>query len=236
MNKLLYEGKAKKVYENEKDKNTIIIYYKDEVTAFNGVKKAVIDNKGIINLEVTNLLYQYLMKNNIKTHLIKKIDERNLLCTKTKVIPLEVIIRNYYAGSLAKKLNKKEGEKLKYPVIEICLKDDNLGDPFINEDHALNLNICTKEELEYIYSQTRLINDLLIKLLDKANIILVDMKIEFGKDKDNNILLIDEISLDTSRFWDKTTLEKMDKDRFRRDMGNVIDYYNEFLQRIKKVL
>lgn len=232
MNELLYEGKAKKIFKSENEEQ-VVIYYKDDATAFNGVKKASIHNKGILNNQITEILFQKLKSLGIPTHFIKKIDDRSQLCEKVDIIPLEVIVRNYIAGSMAKRLSIKEGTKPQNTIFEICYKKDELGDPLINDHHAVALELCTYDELHKIYALTNKINDILFDLFDKEGIILVDFKIEFGKNSKGEILLADEISPDTCRLWDKETLEKLDKDRFRRDLGSIEEAYIEILKRIK---
>ena len=229
---LLYEGKAKKVYK-ALDENLVYIHYKDEATAFNGVKRAEIKNKGIINNKITQVLFEKLGKLGIKNHYVKTIDDRTQLCQKVEIIKLEFIVRNLIAGSMAKRLRIKEGTKPLNTIFEICLKDDDLGDPLINDHHAVALGICTYKELEEMYETTSKINKILSDLFKEENIILVDFKIEFGKNHNGEILLADEISPDTCRLWDATTLEKLDKDRFRRDLGNIEEAYIEILNRIK---
>ncbi|MGL5617093.1 MAG: phosphoribosylaminoimidazolesuccinocarboxamide synthase [Sarcina sp.] len=229
---MLYEGKAKVIFKTDNEEE-VIVYYKDDATAFNGEKKGAINEKGVLNNEITCLIFDMLEKNSIKTHLIKKINEREQLCRKVEIIPLEVIVRNVAAGSMAKRLGLEEGFKLKTTVMEICLKDDSLGDPLINDYHAVAIGATTFEDLEKIYSMTEKINNLLKDFFLKQNINLIDFKIEFGKTKEGEIILADEISPDTCRFWDATTMEKLDKDRFRRDLGNVKDAYVEILNRIK---
>lgn len=197
------------------------------------MKKAQISNKGILNNKICEILFTKLDKLGVKNHFIKNLDERSMLCEKVKIIPLEVIVRNIVAGSMARRLDLKEGTELKTTVYEICLKDDDLNDPLINDHHAVALGICTYEELELIYSMTRKVNEILSLEFLKDNILLVDFKIEFGKNNAGEILLADEISPDTCRLWDKTTLKKLDKDRFRRDMGSIEEAYIEILNRIK---
>ncbi len=228
---LMYEGKAKKVYSTD-DENLVIIYYKDDATAGNGEKKGTIENKGIINNKVTVLLFKMLEKNGIKTHFKEMISDREQVCDKVDIIMLEVIVRNVIAGSMAKRLHIEEGTKIKNTIFEICYKSDECGDPLINDHHAVALGIATYDELKEIYSITEKINKLLQKIYDEHNITLVDFKIEFGRDKDGNILLADEITPDTCRLWDKTTGYKLDKDRFRRDYGNVEEAYIEILKRL----
>ena len=231
MSNLLYEGKAKRVYETD-NPNHVEIYYKDDATAFNGVKKASISNKGILNNKITEILFSKLNEKGVPNHFIKRIDERSQLCQKVDIVPLEFIVRNYIAGSMAKRLRIKEGTKPSNTIYEICFKNDELGDPLINDHHAVALDLCTYEELHRMYALTHTINDILTDIFDKEGIILVDFKIEFGKNQQGEILLADEISPDTSRLWDKVTLEKLDKDRFRRDLGSIEEAYIEILKRI----
>lgn len=229
---MLYEGKAKQIYKTDKE-DEIIVYYKDDATAFNGVKKAQIDNKGVLNNAITTMIFEMLNKHGIKTHFIKKLNEREQLCKKVSIVPLEVIVRNTAAGSMAKRLGLEEGYKLKTTVFEFSYKDDELGDPLINRYHAVAIGATTFEEIDTILDMTAKINDLLKEFFAKLNINLIDFKIEFGKLPNGEIVLADEISPDTCRFWDATTGEKLDKDRFRRDMGNVEEAYVEILNRIK---
>ena len=229
---MLYEGKAKQIYKTDKE-DEIIVYYKDDATAFNGEKKAQIDNKGVLNNAITTMIFEMLNENGIKTHFIKKLNEREQLCKKVEIVPLEVIVRNVAAGSMAKRLGLEEGYKLKTTVFEFSYKDDALGDPLINSYHAVAIGAATFEEIDTILDMTAKINDLLKEFFSKLNINLIDFKIEFGKLPNGEIVLADEISPDTCRFWDATTGEKLDKDRFRRDMGNVEGAYIEILNRIK---
>ena len=229
---MLYEGKAKQIYKTDKE-DEIIVYYKDDATAFNGVKKAQIDNKGVLNNAITTMIFEMLNKHGIKTHFIKKLNEREQLCKKVSIVPLEVIVRNTAAGSMAKRLGLEEGYKLKTTVFEFSYKDDELGDPLINRYHAVAIGAATFEEIDTILDMTAKINDLLKEFFAKLNINLIDFKIEFGKLPNGEIVLADEISPDTCRYWDATTGEKLDKDRFRRDMGNVEEAYVEILNRIK---
>lgn len=233
MNELLYEGKAKKIFLTE-DKDTVLVYYKDDATAGNGAKKGTILNKGTMNNEITTRIFKYLEENGIKTHYIKTLSDREQLVKRVEIIPLEVIVRNLAAGSFSKRLGVVEGSDLNTTIFEICYKNDDLGDPLINDSHAVALGLATFEELKEIYAITGKINDLLQAYFKKAGLILVDFKIEFGKDKDGNILLADEISPDTARLWDEKTREKLDKDRFRRDLGHVEDAYLEVLNRIRQ--
>lgn len=227
---MLYEGKAKKVYATD-DKDRVIIYYKDDATAFNGEKKGQIEEKGILNNTITSMLFELLEKNGIKTHFEKKLSDREQLCKKVEIIPLEVIVRNVAAGSMAKRYGVEEGLELKIPVFEISYKNDALGDPLLNDYHAIALGLATREELDQIYATAAKVNEILKNFFIKQDIKLIDFKLEFGKFHDE-ILLADEISPDTCRLWDAKTNEKLDKDRFRRDLGNVKEAYVEILKRI----
>lgn len=229
---MMYEGKAKKIYATE-NAEEVIVYYKDDATAFNGEKKDKINNKGILNNAITSMIFEMLNENGIKTHFVKKLNDREQLCKKVEIVPLEVIVRNVAAGSMAKRLGLEEGYKLKTTVFEFSYKDDELGDPLINSYHAVAIGAATFEEIKTILDMTAKINDLLKEFFSKLNINLIDFKIEFGKLPNGEIVLADEISPDTCRFWDATTGEKLDKDRFRRDMGNVEEAYIEILNRIK---
>ncbi|GAA0179794.1 phosphoribosylaminoimidazolesuccinocarboxamide synthase [Clostridium sediminicola] len=228
--KMLYEGKAKQIFEAD-DKDHVIIYYKDDATAFNGEKKSQIESKGILNNSITTMIFDLLKENGIKTHFEKKLSDREQLCKRVEIVPLEVIVRNVAAGSMAKRLNIQEGTELSTTIFEICYKDDDLGDPLINDYHAVALGAATFEELNVMYEMTAKINDILKEFFLKQNIKLIDFKIEFGR-YNGEILLADEISPDTCRFWDATTNEKLDKDRFRRDMGDVKEAYEEILKRL----
>ena len=229
---MMYEGKAKKIYATDKE-DEVIVYYKDDATAFNGEKKGQIEDKGELNNAITSMIFEMLNEKGIKTHFIKKLNDREQLCKKVEIVPLEVIVRNVAAGSMAKRLGLQEGFELKTTVFELSYKDDSLGDPLINDYHAVGIGATTFEELEKIYEITAQINDILKELFIKQNIRLIDFKLEFGRYK-GEVILADEISPDTCRFWDATTGEKLDKDRFRRDLGNVKDAYVEILNRIQK--
>jgi len=229
----LYEGKAKQIYSTD-DADLIIIHYKDDATAFNGVKKAQISNKGMLNNKITELLFNKLEEEGIPTHFVKRLNERDQLCKKVEILPLEVIVRNVIAGSMAKRLDIKEGTKASTTIYELCYKKDELGDPLINDHHAVAIGAASYEDLEIIYAITRKINDLLKRIFDEEGILLVDFKIEFGKTSNGTIVLADEISPDTCRLWDKATNTKLDKDRFRRDLGSVEEAYIEILNRISK--
>ena len=231
---LLYEGKSKQVYKTD-DPNKIIIHYKDDTTAFNGIKKAIIANKGVLNNAISSLIYERLNKAGIPTNFIKKLTDREELCKKVNMIPLEVVVRNVIAGSMAKRLNIEEGTIPSNVIREIDYKNDALGDPLINDDHAVSLGICSYDDLKKIYELTDRINNELKKMFDSVDVILVDYKIEFGFDCDGNIVLSDEISPDSARLWDKKSLAKLDKDRFRRDLGKVVEAYEEILKRLEKI-
>ena len=231
---LLYEGKSKQVYKTD-DPNKIIIHYKDDTTAFNGIKKAIIANKGVLNNAISSLIYERLNKAGIPTHFIKKLNDREELCKKVNIIPLEVVVRNVIAWTMAKRLNIEEGTIPSNVIREIDYKNDALGDPLINDDHAVSLGICSYDDLKKIYELTDRINNELKKMFDSVDVILVDYKIEFGFDCDGNIVLSDEISPDSARLWDKKSLAKLDKDRFRRDLGKVVEAYEEILKRLEKI-
>lgn len=227
----LYEGKAKKVYATETE-GLYIVDYKDDATAFNGEKKGTIVGKGVINNRVTNHLMRMLEAEGIPTHFVEELSERETVVKAVTIVPLEVIVRNIAAGSLSKRLGIPEGTKLARTVLEYSYKDDSLGDPMINDYHALAMQLATEEELETIANYAFKINGILSKYFLELNIELVDFKLEFGKLADGTIVLADEISPDTCRLWDSTTHEKLDKDRFRRDMGGVEDAYREILRRL----
>jgi phosphoribosylaminoimidazole-succinocarboxamide synthase len=229
---MLYEGKAKQVYKTS-DPNLIVIHYKDDATAYNNVKKASIENKGLLNNEISSIIFDRLHEAGIKTHFIEKLNERDQLCRVVKIFPLEFIVRNIIAGSMAKRLDIAEGTKPNNTIIDICYKKDELGDPLINDHHAVALGAATYGELDIMYNLTRKINEVLIDLFKGLGITLVDFKIEFGRTRDGEIILADEISPDTCRLWDSDTNEKLDKDRFRRDLGKVREAYEEILKRLK---
>lgn len=230
---MLYEGKAKKVFATN-NPEYVIIDYKDDATAFNGEKKGTIDDKGILNNSISSLLFELLRKNGVKSHYVAKISNREVLCKKVSIIPLEVIVRNVAAGSFSKRLGIAEGTALNTTVFEICYKDDALGDPLINDYHAVAIGAATFKELKTIYKTTAKVNKIVGDFFLERGIRLIDFKIEFGRDSKGNILLADEISPDTCRFWDAKTGEKLDKDRFRRDLGNVKEAYVEILNRVSK--
>jgi len=227
----LYEGKAKKVYATDVE-GIYIVDYKDDATAFNGLKKGTISGKGVINNRVTNHLMKMLESKGIPTHFVEELSDRETVVKKVKIVPLEVIVRNIAAGSMSKRLGIEEGTVLPTTVLEYSYKNDDLGDPLINDYHALAMQLCTREELDQIASYAFKINEILKAFFKEINVDLVDFKLEFGKLSDGTIVLADEISPDTCRFWDATTHEKLDKDRFRRDMDNVDEGYHEIMKRL----
>jgi phosphoribosylaminoimidazole-succinocarboxamide synthase len=227
----MYEGKAKKVYATD-DENYCIVSYKDDATAFNGLKKGTIVGKGVVNNKMSNFLMQLLEKNGVPTHFVEEINDRDTVVKKVQIVPLEVIIRNISAGSFAKRYGVEEGIVFDSPTIEFSYKCDELDDPLINDYHALALKLATKEEIETIKKLAFKVNDVLKEYFLSLNIKLVDFKLEFGRLSDGTIVLADEISPDTCRFWDADTNEKLDKDRFRRDMGGVEDAYKEMMRRV----
>ncbi|MBE6861381.1 MAG: phosphoribosylaminoimidazolesuccinocarboxamide synthase [Ruminococcus sp.] len=227
----LYEGKAKKVYATN-DPDLVIVDYKDDATAFNGEKKGTISGKGVVNNRMTNFMFKMLEKAGVPTHLVEEISDRETIVKKVSIVPLEVIVRNVAAGSFSKKLGIEEGTPLKQPTLEFSYKNDDLGDPFINDYYALGLGLATQEEIDTITKYAFMVNDYMLKFFKELNIDLIDFKIEFGRTSDGTIILADEISPDTCRFWDSTTHEKLDKDRFRRDMGGVEEAYQEIMKRL----
>ena len=227
----LYEGKAKKVYATE-DETLCIVSYKDDATAFNGLKKGTIVGKGIVNNRMSNLLMQLLEMKGVPTHFVKELSDRETLVKKVQIVPLEVIIRNVSAGSFAKRYGVEEGIVFDEPTIEFSYKNDDLGDPLLNSYHALALHLATKEEIETIKAMAFRVNEVLMEYFKALGIRLVDFKLEFGRLPDGKIVLADEISPDTCRLWDLVTNEKLDKDSFRRDMGGVEDAYKEVFRRL----
>ena len=227
----LYEGKAKKVYATA-DENLYIVSYKDDATAFNGLKKGTIAGKGVINNRMSNMLMQMLEQEGVPTHFVKELSDRDTLVKKVSIVPLEVIIRNISAGSFAKRYGVEEGIVFDRPTIEFSYKNDDLGDPLLNRYHALALKLATEDEINTIERMAFKVNEVLKAYFLKLNITLVDFKLEFGRLSDGAIVLADEISPDTCRFWDVTTGEKLDKDRFRRDLGGVEDAYQEVMRRL----
>lgn len=227
----LYEGKAKKVYATN-DPDLVIVDYKDDATAFNGEKKGTISGKGVVNNRMTNFMFKMLEKEGVPTHLVEEISDRETIVKKVSIVPLEVIVRNVAAGSFSKRMGVEEGRKLLTPILEFSYKNDDLGDPFINDYYALALGLATKEEIDTIAKYAFKVNEFMLNFFKGLNIDLIDFKIEFGKTSDGTIILADEISPDTCRFWDSTTHEKLDKDRFRRDMGGVEEAYQEIMKRL----
>jgi phosphoribosylaminoimidazole-succinocarboxamide synthase len=228
----LYEGKAKKVYGVIGRNDLVIIHYKDDATAFNGEKKGQIEDKGILNNKIAAGLFGLLEQEGVPSHFIAALSERDMLCQKVRIVPLEIILRNIAAGSMAKRLGLSEGAGLKTTVFELSYKDDSLGDPLINDYHAVAIGISTFEEIEEIKTIAFKVNEVLSAFFLKRGIRLIDFKLEFGRTETGKLLLADEISPDTCRFWDAKTNEKLDKDRFRRDLGNVKEAYIEILKRI----
>ncbi|WP_456470386.1 phosphoribosylaminoimidazolesuccinocarboxamide synthase [Caminibacter sp.] len=231
---LLYEGKAKRIYKTDKE-NEVICEFRDSLTAFNGEKASQESGKGALNCAITTLIFEALEKEGIPTHLIKQIDETKQLVKKVDIIPIEVVVRNIVAGSLAKRLGLKEGTKLPFAIVEFYYKNDELNDPLINDDHAMILNLVEdRKELDTLREYGRKVNEFLIDFFDKVGLILVDFKIEFGKDEEGNIILADEITPDSCRLWDKQTGKKLDKDLFRFNLGDIKEAYSEVLNRLKE--
>ena len=228
---LLYSGKAKSVYKTE-DRSTYLLEFRDNLTALNGEKKGSFEKKGMINNKISNIIYKELEKNGVKTHFIKQISDTEVLVKKAKLIDLEVVIRNVAAGSFSKRYGLSEGLPLSKPILELFYKNDSLDDPFINDDGAIALNIATKEEIDIIKAFAYKTNEILKNIFDLVDLNLIDFKIEFGKTDDGEIILIDEISPDSCRLWAKGTNEKMDKDRFRRDLGGISEAYLAVLDKL----
>ena len=227
----IYEGKAKKVYKTD-DPELYIVDYKDDATAFNGLKKGTIAGKGIINNQMSNRLMQMIEQKGVPTHFVKELSERETLVKKVSIVPLEVIVRNIAAGSFSKRYGVDEGMVFEEPVIEFSYKNDALGDPLLNTDHALALKVATRAEIDTIKSYALKVNSILKAFWAECGVTLVDFKLEFGKTTDGSVILADEISPDTCRLWDSATGEKLDKDRFRRDLGGVEEAYAEIMKRL----
>lgn len=227
---MLYEGKAKQVFSTD-NQDEYLVHYKDDATAFNGEKKGTIQDKGVLNNKMSSFFFELLTKEGVPNHFIKRINDRDQLVKKLQILPLEVIVRNIVAGSLSKRLGIEEGTPCKTPILEFCYKNDDLGDPFVNRYQILALDWATKEQLDLVEKYAFQVNDILKKFLAEKKVTLVDFKLEFGL-HNGVVLLGDEISPDTCRFWDSDTQEKLDKDRFRRDLGNVEDAYKEMLFRL----
>ncbi|HXD90087.1 MAG TPA: phosphoribosylaminoimidazolesuccinocarboxamide synthase [Candidatus Binataceae bacterium] len=228
---MFYEGKAKKLYTTP-DPDLVIAYFKDDATAFNAKKRGTIEDKGVINNRMSELFFGLLEKAGVRTHFVRRLNDRDMLCKRLQIVPVETVVRNIVAGSMAKRLGREEGEELKFPIVEYYYKSDPLDDPLIYPEHALLFGWATEDEIKTIRSLALKVNEVLRKFLEERGIILVDFKLEFGRHH-GEILLGDEICPDTCRFWDKATRKKLDKDRFRRDLGNVEDAYQEMLRRVE---
>jgi phosphoribosylaminoimidazole-succinocarboxamide synthase len=231
MGDLVYEGKAKKLFTT-KDSNVLLVQYKDAATAFNGEKKEIIEGKGALNNKITSYFFELLAENQVQSHFLERLSTLEQLVKRVTIIPLEVVVRNITAGSFAKRLGLEEGKPLPFPIVEFYYKDDSLGDPLIIEDHIYALEITTKEILAQMKEQALQINKILYSHMEQRGIRLVDFKLEFGLDKAGQVLLADEISPDTCRFWDLESGDKLDKDRFRRNLGNVLEAYQEIDKRL----
>ncbi len=229
---MLYEGKAKRIYQTT-DPGLYWVEYKDDATAFNGEKKGTITNKGKLNNQISGYFFKLLAKEGVPNHYVKLLSDHEQLVKKVEIIPVEVVVRNIAAGSLAKRLGLPEGKQLKRSVLELYYKDDDLGDPFINEDHVLMMDLASAEQIQEMKRIASQVNRILTEVMREKNVLLVDFKLEFGLDSDQKVLLADEISPDTCRFWDAATHEKLDKDRFRRDLGHVEEAYQDILDRLK---
>ena len=232
---LLYEGKSKQVYATD-EAERIILHYKDDATAFNNIKRATILNKGVLSNAISTLIFRELERAGVKTHYLETLNDRDQLCRRVSIIPLEVVVRNIIAGSMAQRLGVEEGTEPQNTIFDICFKNDELGDPLMNDHHAVALGLATYEELAEIYAMSAHINRVLQELFSKINIRLVDFKIELGTAAEGELVLADELSPDTCRLWDATTGEKLDHDRFRRDMGRVREAYEEILMRLEQVI
>jgi phosphoribosylaminoimidazole-succinocarboxamide synthase len=231
MGELVYEGKAKKLFTT-KDPNVLLVQYKDAATAFNGEKKEIIEGKGALNNKITSYFFDLLAENEVSSHFLERLSTLEQLVKRVTIIPLEVVVRNVTAGSFAKRLGLEEGKPLPFPIVEFYYKDDSLGDPLILEDHIYALEITSKEILEQMKEQSLQINKILYSHMEHRGIRLVDFKLEFGLDQNGQVLLADEISPDTCRFWDLQSGDKLDKDRFRRNLGNVLEAYQEIEKRL----
>ena len=228
---MFYEGKAKKLYTTS-DPDLIIQYFKDDATAFNGKKKDTIEDKGVVNNRMSELFFNILEHEGVPTHFVRRLSDREMLCKRLEIIPCETVIRNIVAGSLAKRLGRTEGEEVKNPLVEFYYKSDPLDDPLIYPEHAIAFGWATEDEIKTISAMARKVNEVLRRFLDERGVILVDFKLEFGRHH-GKVLLGDEICPDTCRFWDKATRQKLDKDRFRRDLGGVEEAYHEMLRRVE---
>lgn len=228
---MLYEGKAKKIYLTNQA-NLLWVVYKDSATAFNGLKKGIIANKGVLNNKISSIFFQVLTDQGVSHHFIKPLSEREQLVKQASILPVEVVVRNLAAGSICKRLGLSEGLEMPYPLVEFYYKKDSLGDPLVTEDHISLLKLATEDQIEQIKTMALRVNEILIDFLVDKKLIIVDFKLEFGLDADSTLILADEISPDTCRFWDSETKEKLDKDRFRQDLGGVIEAYQEIYRRI----
>ena len=232
---LIYEGKSKLIYKSE-NSDRVIIRFKDDTSAFYNIKRAVIENKGRITCDISSTVLEYLNSHNINTHFIERVDDNGQLCRVVEHIPVEVIVRNVVAGSMAKRLGMDEGIVPENTIFDLVLRRSDLGDPLINDHHAVAMGLLSYDELEKMYQMSATVNKCLVELFDKAGITVVDFKIEFGRASDGTLVLADELSPDTCRLWDKATGERMDKDRFRRDLGRVRETYEEVAQRLHNAL
>jgi phosphoribosylaminoimidazole-succinocarboxamide synthase len=228
---MLYEGKAKRLYGTD-DPNLVVVEYKDSFTAFNGEKRAEMSGKGRLNNLISSEIFEYLARNGVPLHFVERVDELRQLAVKVRIFPLEVVLRNITTGSIVRRLGVEEGRRLPRPLVELYYKDDALGDPLVTDDHALLFGWATEGDLGAIKKITLAVNDLLQKLFEPLGVVLVDYKLEFGRDASGSLLLADEISPDTCRFWDSSTGDRLDKDRFRRDLGNVLGAYEEIWKRL----
>lgn len=233
---LLYEGKAKKIFSIEGAADQVLMEFKDSLTAFNAQKLGSFAGKGALNRDIAAMIFRYLHQQGVKSHFVESVEQIKMITKKVSIIPLEVVVRNRVAGSLAKKLDRTEGEVLKRPLVEFYFKDDKLGDPFVSDDQAEIFGFATRAQMQELKKQALEINSHLLLLFKKVGISLVDFKVEFGVDSEGQVLLADEITPDTCRLWDEKTNEKMDKDRFRRDLGEIDKYYGEVAERIKKAV
>ena len=232
---LLYEGKAKKIFSVTDSSGDVWVEFKNSLTAFNGEKKSELENKGRLNCLITSLIYKLLTQKGIETHMKQTMSDTEMVCERVDIIPLEVVVRNILAGSTAKKFNIQEGTPLEKPLVEFYYKDDSLGDPFISDDQALMLKAVTdSKDLQLLKEKALQVNTALQEIFSEVGIELIDFKLEYGRTTSNKILLADEITPDTCRLWDKKTGEKMDKDRFRRDLGNVVEFYSEIYKRLQE--
>ena len=232
---LLYEGKSKQIYKTDSSEH-VVVRFKDDTTAFYNIKRATIENKGRLTCDISSMVLEYLNSRNINTHFIERVGDDGQLCRVVEHVPVEVIVRNVVAGSMAKRLGMDEGIVPENTIFDLCLRRSDLGDPLINDHHAVALGLLSYEELAHMYEMSSAINNALIELYDKAGIIVVDFKIEFGRAADGSLVLADELSPDTCRLWDKTSGERMDKDRFRRDLGHVREAYVEVAKRLHNAL